>query len=46
MNLIEKIKSGDTRELTKDNEKAAIIHYIRALAFMNGNLKKEALLEL
>ena len=46
MNLIEKIKSGNTSELTKDNEKAAIIHYIRALAFMNGNLKKEALEEL
>ena len=40
MNLIERIKTGDTSELTKDNEKAAIIHYIRALAFMNGNLKK------
>ena len=42
MNLIEKIKTGDTSELTKDNEKAAI----RALAFMNGNLKKHALEEL
>ena len=39
MNLIEKIKTGNTQGLQKDNEKAAIIHYIRALAFMNGNLK-------